>query len=185
MQIHPATASGWLLALALASAPAHAVNQCQDAQGRKVFSDLPCAHHRLSAPAAQTPDNPSPTAQPIVLPVLTAGQGSPRELVTALFRCLEAASMASQKQFLRCSLPGESAHRQASQDWPALLDAWRQGLPRRLLAIDGEMDATERFGSIRLVGGEMDQMDLRLSARFTRHEGRWKLVQLQLPTSSP
>lgn len=167
------TASAWVLACAVVSSSAHALHQCQDAQGRKVFTDMPCTQ------AADAPVAPAPTAtRPIALPVLTAGQGVPRELVTALYRCLEAASVGSQRQFLECSAPGVGDHQRASQDWTALLSGWRSMLPRRLLAIDARVDAAERNAQLTLVSGVRDQMEQRLSATLVRKDRLWQLVEL-------
>lgn len=178
--MQPPAAAGLLVALVL-SAPAYAVQKCLDTSGRTVFSDVPCASLGPAAPRGQPTLPTDPEAQPIPLPLLTAGQGAPRELVTALFRCLEAASVASQTQFLACSVPGGAAHAQAVSQWPALLNGWRRALPRRLLAAGGSVDKSERFGSIGLVSGEADQLHVRMSASFARHQGLWKLVQLQTP----
>lgn len=177
--LHPA--AGLVAALAFVCAPVHAVHKCLDAQGRTVFSDLPCAPQSAGPTAALPARQPEPEVQPILLPLLTAGQTAPRELVTSLFRCLEAASVASQSQFLACSVPGGAAHEQADRQWPALLSQWRRALPRRLLATGGTVDKTERFGAVQLVSGEVDQLDVRMSANFARHQGLWKLVKLQLP----
>ena len=182
--MHPPATAGLLVALAM-SAPAYAVQKCLDAKGRTVFSDVPCVSTGPAAPLVQPTRPTDPEAQPIPLPLLTAGQGAPRELVTALFRCLEAASVASQTQFLACSVPGGAAHTQAGGQWPALLNGWRRALPRRLLATGGSVDKTERFGTIGLVSAEPDQLHVRMSASFARHQGLWKLVQLQAPPGTP
>ena len=173
------------LSLVALFSPAWALNQCLDTSGHKSFTDLPCPGvtpaqaaalpGRTGAVEAVAPPS-APTPPP--LPLLTAGQGAPRELVTALYRCLEAASTSSQRQFRECSWPEGSAHRLATNDWPALLTLWREQLPARLLAANGAMDKAERNGQLELVDGAPDRMDRRLSASFSRHDGRWKLVSL-------
>lgn len=176
------------LALAALSSPVWAMNQCLDTTGHKSFTDLPCPGV-TPAQAASLPGRAVASAAADLqasvtaphLPLLTAGQGAPRELVTALYRCLEAASSSSQRQFRECSWPEGSAHRLADSDWPALLLLWREQLPQRLLASAGTVDKAERNGQLELVDGTADRMDRRLSASFARHEGRWKLVSLRFP----
>ncbi|MGM9426315.1 hypothetical protein [Hydrogenophaga sp. MI9] len=173
------------LVLAALSSPVWAMNQCLDTTGHKSFTDLPCPGVTPAQAAAlpgrsgavDTADPQTPVTPPH-LPLLTAGQGAPRELVTALYRCLEAASSSSQRQFRECSWPEGSVHRLATSDWRALLMLWREQLPQRLLASAGSVDKAERNGQLELVDGTADRMDRRLSASFARHEGRWKLVSL-------
>ena len=162
-----------------AAAPAYAVHKCPDAHGKWVYSDLPCPS--AAAEPAQQVAAQAPQAHPIALPRLTAGQGSPRELVTALFRCLEAASVGSKSLFLGCSAQGGEAYQQADSSWAELLGEWRRSLPSRMLATTGMVDKAERYGSISLVGTGAGQEDIRLSASFVRDQGLWKLVQLHLP----
>ncbi|MFP8778884.1 hypothetical protein [Hydrogenophaga sp. RWCD_12] len=176
------------LALAAFSLPVLAMNQCLDTTGHKSFTDLPCPGVTPAQAAAlpgravaSGPADVQAPATPPHLPLLTAGQGAPRELVTALYRCLEAASSSSQRQFRECSWPEGSAHQLASNDWRALLVLWREQLPQRLLASSGSVDKAERNGQLELVDGSSDRMDRRLSASFARHEGRWKLVSLRFP----
>lgn len=174
-----------VLSLAVLSAPAWAMNQCLDTTGHKSFTDLPCPGV-TPAQAAALPGragvvesaSAAAAVAPPHLPLLTAGQGAPRELVTALYRCLEAASTLSQRQFRECSWPEGSVHRLASNDWRALMTLWREQLPQRLLASSGSVDKAERNGQLELVDGSPDRMDRRLSASFVRNEGRWKLVSL-------
>lgn len=179
------------LALAVLFTPVWAMNQCLDTTGHKSFSDLPCPGvtpgqaaalpgRTMRSGAVDTSDPQTPVTPPH-LPLLTAGQGAPRELVTALYRCLEAASSSSQRQFRECSWPEGSAHQLANNDWRALQLLWREQLPQRLLASAGSVDKAERNGQLELVDGAPDQIDRRLSARFARHEGRWKLVSLRFP----
>lgn len=168
-----------VLMSAVFAAPAYAVHKCPDAQGKWVYSDLPCP-----APAQEVgkqADARAPQAFPIALPRLTAGTGSPRELVTALYRCLEAASVASRSLFLGCSVPGGDAYQQADGSFAELLGEWRRALPSRMLATTGMVDKSERYGSISLVGTGSGQEDIHLSASFVRDQGLWKLVQLHLP----
>lgn len=92
------------LVLAALSSPVWAMNQCLDTTGHKSFTDLPCPGVTPAQAAAlpgrsgavDTADPQTPVTPPH-LPLLTAGQGAPRELVTALYRCLEAASSSSQR----------------------------------------------------------------------------------------
>lgn len=167
---------------ALSAAPAYAVHKCPDAQGKWVYSDLPCP--AAAAESAQQVAAQAPQPHPIALPRLTAGQDSPRELVTALFRCLEAASVGSKTLFLGCSVQGGDAYEQADSRWAELLGEWRRALPSRMLATTGMVDKAERYGSISLVGTGSGQEDIRLSASFVRDQGLWKLVQLHLPPSA-
>jgi hypothetical protein len=175
-------------AMAALSSPLWAMNQCLDTTGHKSFTDLPCpgvsptqATALPGRAVASGPADVQAAVTPPHLPLLTAGQGAPRELVTALYRCLEAASSSSQRQFRECSWPEGSAHRLADSDWRALLLLWREQLPQRMLASAGSVDKAERNGQLELVDGASDRMDRRLSANFVRHEGRWKLVSLRFP----
>ena len=135
------------LVLAALSSPVWAMNQCLDTTGHKSFTDLPCPGVTPAQAAAlpgrsgavDTADPQTPVTPPH-LPLLTAGQGAPRELVTALYRCLEAASSSSQRQFRECSWPEGSVHRLArwtrpsatvsSNWWTAPRTGWTGGSRR-------------------------------------------------------